>query len=106
MVDNLVDNAVKYSPAGSLVRVAIASAEDGIELSVSDQGPGIPIEMRRKVFERFFRLPELTQSGSGLGLAIVDKAMQRMGGQVEFTNAPEGGLVVHLRLRHARMARA
>ena len=44
-------------------------------------------------------------TGAGLGLAIVDKAMQRLGGQVEVANAPEGGLVVHLRLRHARQAR-
>jgi signal transduction histidine kinase len=91
LVDNLVDNAVKYSPAGSLVKVGIASTEAGIELSVIDQGPGIPAGLRRQVFERFFRLPDQTQSGSGLGLAIVERAAAQHGAEVCLSEGPQGG---------------
>ncbi|MCV2359962.1 two-component sensor histidine kinase [Paucibacter sp. TC2R-5] len=106
LVDNLVDNAVKYSPAGSLVRVAIAAQEAGtkgcVVLSVSDQGPGIPIELRRKVFERFFRLPDQIQSGSGLGLAIVERAAAQHGAAVTLSEGPQGcGLTVQVQFKAA-----
>ncbi|MEL4177673.1 sensor histidine kinase [Roseateles sp. PN1] len=77
LIDNLVDNAVKYSPPGSLVQVSISEAGDKVTLSVRDQGPGIAADMHAKVFERFFRLPGLNQPGSGLGLAIVERAAAR-----------------------------
>jgi signal transduction histidine kinase len=100
LIDNLVDNAVKYSPAGSLVRVAITAHADGTRLSVTDQGPGIPVELRRKVFERFFRLPDQTQSGSGLGLAIVERAAAQHGAVVSLSDGPQGcGLLVLVRFR-------
>jgi two-component system sensor histidine kinase QseC len=106
LVDNLVDNAVKYSPAGSLVKVSISAYDKGtdvdIELCVTDQGPGIPIDLRRKVFERFFRLPDQTQSGSGLGLAIVERAAAQHGAVVSLSDGPQGhGLSVLVRLRGA-----
>lgn len=102
LIDNLVDNAVKYSPAGSLVRVALTADESGVCLSVSDQGPGIPVEMRRKVFERFFRLPDQTQSGSGLGLAIVERAAAQHGAEVRLNDGLDGrGLCVTLRFKVA-----
>ncbi|MCV2353441.1 two-component sensor histidine kinase [Paucibacter sp. B2R-40] len=95
LIDNLVDNAVKYSPGGSLVKVGIAVRQDGIELSVIDQGPGIPPALRRKVFERFFRLPDQIQSGSGLGLAIVERAAAQHGAAVSLGDGPQGcGLCV------------
>ncbi|MFY7867714.1 sensor histidine kinase [Roseateles sp.] len=90
LVDNLVDNAVKYSPPGSLVRVGIERHEDHIDLTVKDQGPGIPADMRHKVFERFFRLPDQSQSGSGLGLAIVERAAAQHGAQVRLSEGAEG----------------
>ncbi len=100
LVDNLVDNAVKYSPAGSLVRVAIAKSPRSVELSVSDQGPGIPPEMRRKVFERFFRLPDQSQSGSGLGLAIVERAAAQHGAEVHLGAVADGaGLCVSVQFK-------
>ncbi|MBT9494088.1 MAG: two-component sensor histidine kinase [Paucibacter sp.] len=100
LVDNLVDNAVKYSPAGSLVHVAIAAHEQEVVLSVSDQGPGIPLEMRRQVFERFFRLPDQTQSGSGLGLAIVERAAAQHAAEVSLSDGADGrGLCVRVRFK-------
>ncbi len=98
LIDNLVDNAVKYSPAGSLVKVSINPGEQDIELAVLDQGPGIPLAFRQKVFERFFRLPDQSQSGSGLGLAIVERAAAQHGAQLHLSEGPDGrGLLVSLR---------
>lgn len=71
LVDNLVDNALRYTPAGGRVTVACgAGGEGGSFLRVEDNGPGIPPHLRTRVFERFVRLDEQT-TGSGLGLAIV-----------------------------------
>jgi two-component system sensor histidine kinase QseC len=72
LIDNLVENAIKYSPAGSSVVVRVAAGAAGsAQLSVEDAGPGVPPDLRERVFERFYRAPDQTQPGSGLGLAIV-----------------------------------
>ncbi len=69
---NLLDNAVKYTPEGGAIRVAIGSGGGKATLCVADSGPGIPPELRGKVLERFFRLDESrTTPGSGLGLSLV-----------------------------------
>jgi signal transduction histidine kinase len=69
---NLVDNAIKYTPPGGRIRLTLQTHDDGAELAVADSGPGIPPELRSKVFERFFRLePSRTTPGSGLGLSLV-----------------------------------
>lgn len=79
LIDNLLDNAVKYSPPDSRVEVRIAPAEgeSPATLSVADEGPGIPPELHRQVFQRFYRMPGQDQAGSGLGLAIVESAAAR-----------------------------
>ncbi len=69
---NLVDNAIKYTPPGGAVRIAVANGDKGVELSVADSGPGIPREDRRRVVERFVRLEASRNSpGTGLGLSLV-----------------------------------
>jgi two-component system osmolarity sensor histidine kinase EnvZ len=75
--------------------------------TVRDTGPGVAPEKLGQLTTPFFRgdAARTAATGAGLGLAIVDKAMQRMGGMVEITNAPDGGLVVHLRLRQVRPPR-
>ncbi|MCH8857590.1 MAG: hypothetical protein IIA03_15470, partial [Proteobacteria bacterium] len=90
LVDNLVENAIKYSPRGGVVRVALT--QHGFEacLEVTDQGPGIDPQWRERVFDRFFRVPGQTQSGSGLGLAIVLSVARRHGGRIELGTGPEG----------------
>ena len=72
-------------------------------LSVRDQGPGVAPEKLAYLTTPFFRgdAARTAATGAGLGLAIVDKAMHRMGGMLELANAPEGGLVAHLRLKRA-----
>jgi two-component system sensor histidine kinase QseC len=77
LIDNLIENAIKYAPAGSSVSMRVAAdPAGGARLSVEDSGPGIPVELRERVFERFYRAPDQTQSGSGLGLAIVRAVAQ------------------------------
>ncbi|HEX6680694.1 MAG TPA: ATP-binding protein [Gaiellaceae bacterium] len=82
---NLVDNAVKYSPAGGQVRVSVAARDGGVRLVVSDEGIGIaPLEQRR-IFGKFYRVdPELARGvgGTGLGLYISRELVRRMGGRV------------------------
>jgi len=79
LIRNLVDNAVRYTPEGGQVRVAIHRNGSHIELSVSDSGPGIPVEERESVFRRFHRLNQGSQPGSGLGLAIVARIAELHG---------------------------
>ena len=80
---NLVDNAVKFTPGGGAV-VVRSRRHDGVaEVTVIDEGPGIPADLRDRVFDRFFRVDEARSgSGSGLGLAIVDEVARAHGGQV------------------------
>jgi len=73
LMRNLIDNAVRYSPAGSAVRVRTAAGDGVAELTVTDQGPGIPEPEREKVRQRFYRVPGTGESGSGLGLSIVTR---------------------------------
>ncbi len=71
LLRNLLDNAIRYTPAGGEVRVELTSARDGIVLSVADSGVGIPPGQRARVLERFYRIVGNRAEGSGLGLSIV-----------------------------------
>jgi two-component system, OmpR family, sensor kinase len=70
LVANLIENAIKYSDGGGMVRVALQSRPNEILLHVEDSGPGIPSDECERVFDRFYRRVESTEGGSGLGLAI------------------------------------
>lgn len=100
MVDNLVENATKYSPPARVVTVRLAREANQAVLTVSDQGPGIDAALRDRVFDRFFRTPDQTQTGSGLGLAIVRSVVEKHGGQIALGVNPGdgGGLQVTVRL--------
>jgi two-component system phosphate regulon sensor histidine kinase PhoR len=96
MAYNLVDNAIKHSPEGGTVSVSIASSGNVVTLSIADEGPGVPDELKERVFERFFRAdPSRSREtgGTGLGLAIVKHAAESMGGTVRVEDAPGGGAV-------------
>ena len=92
LVRNLVDNAARH--AVSTVALAVVSGPDGVLLSVSDDGPGIPADSRARVFERFTRLDEARArdvGGSGLGLAIVQQIAADHGAEVGIVDAALGG---------------
>ncbi|PFH09906.1 two-component system sensor histidine kinase QseC [Collimonas sp. PA-H2] len=98
LIDNLVDNAIKYSPPGGIVTVGLHRDRDEVVFSVADQGPGIAPALRERVFDRFFRNPDQTQSGSGLGLAIARSVVLQHGGQIQLHAAgDEQGLLVEVR---------
>ncbi len=71
LIRNLLDNAIKYTPVGGTVNAAVRFVDGHIELSIEDSGPGIPLEDRERVFDRFYRVAAAQSGGSGLGLAIV-----------------------------------
>lgn len=86
----LVVNAHQATPAGGRVRVAVEPASDGVRLSVDDSGPGVPAELRDKVFEPFFSTKPEGQ-GTGLGLWVVWGVVERLGGSVRATDSALGG---------------
>ena len=93
VVVNLVDNAIKYTPAGGRVTVSARREERWATLAVRDTGPGIPAEHVPRLFERFYRADpgrSRDQGGTGLGLAIVKHLTQAQGGVVGVESGPEG----------------
>lgn len=90
MIGNLVVNALSYTPTPGEVTVRCREADGRSLIEVEDNGPGIPLEVREQVFERFFRLPGASQPGSGLGLAIVREIAHGLHGEVEILDPPGG----------------
>ena len=86
----LLDNACKYSPADGTVRVSVARDAGRLRLSVDDSGPGIPVEERDRIFDRFHRATDST-GGAGLGLAIADSIVRATGGRWRIGSSPTGG---------------
>jgi two-component system, OmpR family, sensor kinase len=92
LAGNLVENALIHTPAGTPVTVSVRREGSDAMLEVADRGPGVPPEMRERVFERFARTGgDGTRRGSGLGLAIVRAVVDAHGGRVELLNAEGGG---------------
>ena len=88
---NLVANAIKFTPQGGQVRIACSRGELGPQVEVADTGPGIPLQFRQAVFERFFRIDRSRgQPGFGLGLSLVAAIMQLHGFQVEVADSAVG----------------
>jgi Signal transduction histidine kinase len=96
VLDNLIENALRYTPEGGVVDVRIAAEEGRPVIEVVDSGPGIPAEEIGRVFDRFFRLPGTGTVGSGLGLAIAKTAAQRCGLSIVLANREGGGLVARV----------
>ena len=96
LILNLADNAIKYSPAGSIITLGVRVEEGAMRLILEDGGPGIPEEDRQGVFERFVRLQNSSAEGCGLGLAIVREIASRHGATVTLGDAQEGGLRVEV----------
>ena len=97
LFDNLLENAIRYTPAGGTVDVQITSAPDAIQVEVIDTGPGIPPADRTRVFDRFYRREDIDVPGSGLGLAIVKTIAERHRAQIVLHDRGHGpGLVVCL----------
>lgn len=94
LVANLVDNALRYTPAGGRVTAIVGGSAESVVLRVEDNGPGIPAGEYERIFERFYRLHDGRSDGSGLGLAIVREIANACGARVALGDAAIGsGLV-------------
>ncbi|WP_078910492.1 ATP-binding protein [Streptomyces sp. NRRL S-87] len=106
-VANVVENAVKYSPAGELVHVAASVLGDRVEVRVADRGPGVPEEARERIFEPFQRYGDAPRgAGVGLGLAVARGFTEAVGGTLTAEDTPGGGLTMVLSLPAAGGRRA
>jgi two-component system sensor histidine kinase QseC len=90
LIGNLLDNASRCAPEGGTIEVALRRQGNEVSFAVSDEGPGIPLELRERVFESYYRIPGSPGSGSGLGLAIVKEIAQAHGASVEIGDARGG----------------
>jgi signal transduction histidine kinase len=101
VVTNLLSNAFKFSPADSEVTIAIEKGTDMVRFTVRDHGPGIPIDFKPLIFEKFAQADAgdaRKKGGTGLGLSIVKEIVDRLSGEVGFADAPGGGTVFHVQL--------
>lgn len=99
LVMNIVDNAMCYGRDGGMIAVGICLEGDVAVLRVQDDGPGVPVAERERVFDRFYRVLGTDTDGSGLGLSIVREITDRHGGTVALLDTPSGqGLLVEVRL--------
>jgi two-component system, OmpR family, sensor histidine kinase PrrB len=97
VIDNAIANAVKHGGATEIRTNAVSSA-DGAEITVDDNGTGVPEEERAEVFERFSRGSTASRSGSGLGLALVAQQAELHGGTASLETSALGGARLVLRL--------
>jgi heavy metal sensor kinase len=111
---NLLDNAVKYSPSGSTIRVSLrlvggdSRRPQFVELAIEDQGPGIPEGAQQRVFDRFYRLDEARSrdsGGFGLGLPIAKWAVEAHGGTINVKNSVPAGAIFYIKLPIATATR-
>ncbi len=104
VLENLLDNAVSFSPSGGTVEVRLSREGRFIDLSVSDQGPGVPADQLERIFDRYYSERSSEEAGDtgatyfGIGLAIARRNVAAMGGTIVAGNRPKGGLSVMIRL--------
>ncbi len=101
LVGVLLDNACRYTPTGGTVSIAVSRERDHVRLTVSDTGPGIPLERRARIFERF-RRGTTDGDGAGLGLAIGNAIVDATRGRWQIADVPGGGVSVGVVWPHSR----
>lgn len=103
--DNLLDNALRYTPAGGSVDVSLHHDAGDAVIEFADSGPGIPPDSLKQVFERFYRVLGTGAQGSGLGLAIAQSAAERGGFRIELQNRDDrSGLIARVRFPQTRLS--
>ncbi|WP_337842948.1 ATP-binding protein [Rheinheimera sp.] len=100
-IENVVRNAIKYSPPDSTIRLQLQQAPQGWTLSICDQGPGVPADQLQQIFAPFFRVSQVREhhQGTGLGLAIAAQAMRQHQGAISASLTDQGGLCVRFEFR-------
>lgn len=99
-LENLVQNAIEFSPRGGTVRVEVTPENDRVTVAITDQGPGIPDYALDRIFDRFYSLgrPDTGKKSTGLGLNLVREVAKSHGGAIRVVNRPEGGALAELTL--------
>jgi two-component system sensor histidine kinase/response regulator len=92
ILENLVDNAIRYAPAESAISISAGKLDGGIEVRIADAGAGVPPALREQVFERFVQLENTARSGRGLGLAFCKAAVEAHGGRIWIEDATPGAM--------------
>jgi signal transduction histidine kinase len=100
---NIALNGIQAMPGGGALKLAVRHIDDAVDIEVRDQGPGIPLEIRDKIFNLYFTTKK---SGSGIGLAMSYRVMQLHNGSMEFESEPGEGTVFHLRFPASEQAGA
>jgi two-component system OmpR family sensor kinase len=106
-IENVLRNAVRYSPTDAQVFVSLARTGSGLEMAIRDRGPGVPPADLQRIFEPFYRVAESRDrdsGGEGIGLAITSQVMKAHGGSAKAANAPGGGLEIRLSLPASALA--
>jgi signal transduction histidine kinase len=107
VLSNLIENAVKYSPDGGAVTLAVKPRDRHVRFSVSDAGLGIPASEQRRIFEKFFRLdPDMTRGigGTGLGLYICRELVRRVDGRIWVESDGRTGSTFHVEIPQEQAA--
>lgn len=101
VIYNLLDNGIRFSPVGGVIRVTGYELDGEVEIQIQDQGIGVPEGEQELIFDRFYKVEKARStntSGTGLGLAIVKSIIEEHGGQIWVTNSPAGGAIFTIRL--------
>jgi two-component system sensor histidine kinase KdpD len=101
VLGNLLENAARYTPAGSEIEISARTHGRGVEIQIADNGPGLPPGSEAQVFDKFFRGSTVTPDGRrgvGLGLAICQAIIDAHGGEISARNRPQGGAEFVIRL--------
>jgi two-component system OmpR family sensor kinase len=92
VVHNLIDNALRHTPAGGRIDIGVYRDGEHVVLQIEDTGPGISPADHKRVFEPFVRGNQAAEGGTGLGLSIVKRIVERLKGSVVLENVPKSGL--------------
>ncbi len=101
VLTNLIENALRYTPAGSPIEIGVQAIGDRMIISIADYGPGIPAADRERVFDKFYRVMETQTAriiGSGLGLAVSRGLVEAHGGRIWVENRKGGGAIFRFTL--------
>ena len=105
VLDNVISNALKYSPEGGNITFRLEEGTDEIQISVSDEGVGIPKDQVNKIFDRFYRVDKARSrnlGGTGLGLAIAKEMVEAHGGKIWAESKDEVGTTIFITLPFER----
>jgi signal transduction histidine kinase len=101
---NLVDNAIKFTPPGGTVHLVVRDTPDAAIVDVVDSGPGVPVEARERIFDRFFRAAMAGEAGTGLGLSIAKGAVDSSGGRLTLESSGDAGSTFRISLPKTTVA--